>query len=238
MLNDEFKAPKDLSFQEIYTYPFDHVMVDDFLSNNHVAALENDLNLLENLPPQKIFESEFGTKKEWKTFPDNLQALKLFIDHMGSEKLIGQIKKLFNIDKEINLYPDLSYDGGGYVISPPQSFLSYHADFNFSNEFRKFRSLNILFYMNPDMSINGGSLHLLDKESKTVEKIVVPKLNRLLLFKTDDVSYHGVSRNHGNFFRRSFNFYYYTDEPLSKNQSKNPHRTIWMDFDHGDEHVH
>jgi|688.fasta_scaffold40740_7 hypothetical protein len=238
MPNFENQMHKDLSKQVIQEYPFEHVLVDDFLASTQLIGLQSDLKKLENSAPQKIFESAFGTKQEWKIFPDNLNELKGFIDYMSSEKLISQIKSLFSIGKETNIYPDLSYDGGGYVISPPQSFLSYHADFNFSNEIKKFRSLNILFYMNPESTINGGSLHLLDAESKTVEKIVEPKLNRLLIFKTDDVSFHGVSRNNENFFRRSFNFYYYTDVPLSQKQSQDPHKTIWMDFNHGANHTH
>jgi hypothetical protein len=238
MPNHENQMPKDLSKRLIHEYPFEHVLIDDFLESTQLILLQDDLKKLENLAPQKIFESEFGTKQEWKIFPNNLKELKGFIDYMSSEELINQIKILFSIGNETIIYPDLSYDGGGYVISPPQSFLSYHADFNFSNEIKKFRSFNILFYMNPESIIDGGSLHLLDKESKTVEKIVEPKLNRLLIFKTDDVSFHGVSRNNKNFFRRSFNFYYYTDAPLSHKQSKDPHKTIWMDFTHGANHTH
>jgi hypothetical protein len=229
---------KDLSSQNIDAYPFEHILVDNFLTENQLEKLQDDLKELENSAPQKVFESEFGKKREWKIFPERLKSLKLFVDHMASERLIQEIRELFKLENDLKIYPDLSYDGGGYVISPPNSYLSNHADFNNSKNIKKFRSLNILFYLNPENIISGGSLHLLDAESKTVEKVISPRLNRLLLFKTDDISFHGVSRNLNNFYRRSFNFYYYTDVPLSQNQSNTPHKTIWMDFSHDPDHDH
>ena len=86
--------------------------------------------------------------------------------------------------------------------------------------------------MNKDYRENfGGHLHLLDSGSKTVEGKVLPKANTILAFKTDDVSFHGVSRNSAEFNRRSFNIYYYTDQPISSNQSDMPHKTLWLDTD-------
>jgi hypothetical protein len=223
---------KDISQEILNSYPFEHLLVDDYASPNYLSSLQDDIKKLEQTQPDNVFKSQFGEKKEWKNCPKELIVLQNFLDHMSSETLLKQIKLLFGIDSKIEIYPDLTYDGGGYVISPPQSYLSYHADFNFSNQIKKFRSFNILFYVNEDYSESGGCLHLLDSSSKTVEKIVKPQLNRFIIFKTDDVSFHGVSRNERNFYRRSFNFYYYTNEPLSSLQSENPHKTIWMDFKH------
>jgi Rps23 Pro-64 3,4-dihydroxylase Tpa1-like proline 4-hydroxylase len=142
------------------------------------------------------------------------------------------LQKKFKISEDVIITPDASYDGGGYVVSPPGSFLGYHADFNFSSKASKYRVINNLFYMNPNYTDNlGGQLHLLDSNSKTVEKFVAPSQNTILGFFTDDTSFHGVSLNKENFFRRSFNLYYCYDKPISSNQAVQPHRTIWMDID-------
>jgi Rps23 Pro-64 3,4-dihydroxylase Tpa1-like proline 4-hydroxylase len=186
--------------------------------------------VLEQSAPTSIFKSNFGEKKEWKEFPTELVHLTGLLDYLSGSEFIESLRTKFDIPKEIKLYPDDSYDGGGYVISPPGSYLGYHADFNFSSHARKYRVLNVLIYMNEEYHRNqGGLLHLLDPDSKTVEAEVMPEANTMLAFFTDDISFHGVSRNNHNFFRRSFNLYYYADQPISTNQGSDPHKTIWLD---------
>jgi len=220
---------------DISNYPFDHFIIEDLLDSNQLENLFNDLKSLEQLEPDKIFESPFGTKREWHAFPQSTTFLCEWMKFLSSPIFIETLRKALLIADDVEIFPDFSYDGGGYVISPPKAFLGYHADFNFSSKVNKFRTLNILFYMNQDYKENfGGHLHLLDSQSKTVERKVLPKANTFLAFKTDDESYHGVSRNADNFNRRSFNIYYYTDQPLSENQTTVPHRTLWLDTDSHD----
>jgi Rps23 Pro-64 3,4-dihydroxylase Tpa1-like proline 4-hydroxylase len=216
-------------------YPFSHVVIKDFLQEEFLIALRNDLSVLEGSGNFRKYETQYGVKKEWKTFPNELESLSKFTQFMSSERFIGVIAKQLGLENSDQLTPDPTYDGGGYVISPPGSFLGYHADFNFSSAADKYRVMNVLFYMNENYQIDqGGHLHLLDVDSKTVEKTVLPIENTLLAFATDDVSFHGVSKNNG-LFRKSFNFYYYSDQPLSPNQAIEPHRTLWVS---PDEHEH
>jgi Rps23 Pro-64 3,4-dihydroxylase Tpa1-like proline 4-hydroxylase len=199
---------------------------------NSLEEIFRELSILEKQDPTNLYKSEFGEKKEWKFFPENLKNLNSLLKYLSSQEFIFILKSKFQIDNSIEIYPDVTYDGGGYVISPPKSFLGYHADFNFSNKIGKYRVLNILIYMNQNYhESQGGKLHLLDSKSKTVEKMVEPLANRLLAFYTDDKSFHGVGMNQGKFYRRSFNLYYYSDLPISSAQSTEPHKTIWLDTD-------
>jgi Rps23 Pro-64 3,4-dihydroxylase Tpa1-like proline 4-hydroxylase len=211
-------------------YPFPYFLIEDSLSESDLALLLEELKTLEKTKPTSKFDSDFGQKKEWKSFPSEFVNLNEILSFLGSEEFINMLKLKFKIDSEVQIYPDFTYDGGGYVISPPGSFLGYHADFNFSSVSKMYRVLNILLYMNQGYSTdNGGELHLLDSVSKTVERRVSPKAGTLLGFFTDDVSFHGVSKNNDNFFRRSFNLYYYCATPISANQSIEPHKTIWVE---------
>lgn len=213
-------------------YPFPHFVSENFLSFDFVSKLQEELLELEKSQPQNRFDSEFGTKKEWKVFPSNFKHLHDWLEFLASENFIKSLKVKFGIPDIVSIVPDLTYDGGGYVVSPPGSYLGYHADFNFSSVAKKYRVLNILFYMNPNYYIDqGGHLHLLDRKSKTVEKTVLPKQNTILGFFTDDTSFHGVSLNMDGFYRRSFNLYYFSDTPISPHQSTLPHKTIWLDID-------
>ena len=150
-------------------YPFPHFLIDNLLDRYFLSEVFNDLNLLEATLPTNIFKSEFGIKKEWKYFPEHLANLNQLLNVLSDNEFIESLKEKFNINKNIKIYPDLTYDGGGYVYSPPGSFLGYHADFNFSSKTNKYRVLNILIYMNEDyQDSQGGALHLLDAKSKTV----------------------------------------------------------------------
>ncbi len=225
-----------ISNQEISTYPFEHLQVENLFDANNINLLLQSALKIEDTAPTKFFDTEFGQKKEYRLFDHSNGAVFTFIQALYSEQFLQLLKDKFQIPAELELFPDWAFDGGGYVVSPQQAFLSYHADFNFSSQVGMYRVLNILFYMNDNYFENqGGELHLLDSVSKTVEKRVSPKLNTLIAFKTDDVSLHGVSRNSLSFNRRSFNIYYYAKSPVSINQSSAPHKTLWVDFG-GHEH--
>jgi hypothetical protein len=219
-----------VSNSKLENYPFPHFVVEEALGKSDLQNIISDLEMLEKSEPTSLFNSDFGQKKEWKSFPESLINLNEILETLGSNEFIEALKVKFQIRPEINVLPDFSYDGGGYVISPPGSFLGYHADFNFSSKANMYRVLNVLLYMNSEYSASdGGELHLLDVNSKTVEKRVSPKLGTLLAFFTDDTSFHGVSKNNLNFYRKSFNLYYYCSTPISPNQASDPHRTIWID---------
>lgn len=217
---------------QLHLYPFKHILIPNFFTDTFVIPLKKDIEVLEKSGNFRSYKSNFGEKREWKIFPEELEALHILEKFLGSQDLIDALSKVFSLPTESKLSLDNTYDGGGYVISPPNSFLGYHADFNYSSAIKKYRILNILYYFNENYQSNfGGHLHLLDAESKTVEKIVKPEFNTLLAFLTDDVSFHGVSRNSNEFSRRSFNIYYYSDQPLSPNQSLEPHKTLWVKDD-------
>lgn len=225
-LNDTLEK---INAVEVSDYPFKHLVLNDFLCEGSLHDLQSDVRRLEMQENYRSYESDFGIKKEWKNFPKELSNLNQFLESLQGEDFISSLTEKFSLPTHVKISPDSTYDGGGYVISPPGSFLGYHADFNFSSNTEKYRILNVLYYMNDDYERNfGGHLHLLDSESKTVEKVVEPKINTLLAFLTDDISFHGVSRNASKFHRRSFNLYYYAEEPLSANQSKDPHKTLWV----------
>lgn len=227
-MHDIQQGPGRLIDSEISNYPFKHILVEQFLDGGALNLLQSDLILLEKTPESKRYVSDHGDKREWKEFPKELSHLNKFLNLLSSEEFVSSLKKIFDIPQELNLLTDPTYDGGGYVISPPGSFLRYHADFNYSSKAEKYRVLNILFYLNQDYQEDlGGELHLLDAQTKTVEKRVAPKANTLLGFLTDDISFHGVSiiRKQP---RRSFNIYYYSDKPISEDQATIPHKTIWV----------
>ena len=226
---------KKIDDTNISNYPFKHLLIENFLESNEIENLQKDLVQLERVSEPRRYVSDHGDKREWKSFSEDLKNLNGFLNFLASPEFIDCLKRTFSLPLETTIYPDPTYDGGGYVISPPGAFLRYHADFNYSSKAEKYRVINVLFYLNENYQDSfGGELHLLDAETKTVEKRVQPRSNVLLGFLTDDVSFHGVSiiREQS---RRSFNIYYYADQPISDDQTLTPHKTIWVS---DNEHEH
>jgi Rps23 Pro-64 3,4-dihydroxylase Tpa1-like proline 4-hydroxylase len=219
-----------LEAAEIQLYPFPHLVVDNFLSPHNLNDLRHSLQHLMLTVEPRAFQSAHGTKKEWKVDEKNNEpeysTFKEFMGFLSSKGCAEAISTAFNLD--FDLVGDPSFDGGGFVVSPPGSFLGYHADFNYSSEVQKYRVANILLYMNEKYSASdGGNLHLLDPDTLTVEKAVAPIENRALVFLTTDKTPHGVSRNLQEFSRKSFNAYFYTDQN-PKDTDNNPHKTLWI----------
>ena len=221
---------KLIQSSEVSVYPFPHLVIDGFLSSKNLIELKDSLKFVTAKVKPKFFESEHGSKKEWKveeSITDSqyrpFQELMKFLSSYDCAKAIANV-----FDLNFELDGDPTFDGGGFVISPPGSFLGYHADFNFSSQVKKYRVANILLYMNENYSSTfGGTLHLLDSKSLTVEKSVEPIENRALIFLTTDKTPHGVSKNMESFSRKSFNAYFYAENNPEDTDS-NPHKTLWI----------
>jgi hypothetical protein len=115
-----------------------------------------------------------------------------------------------------NLLADARLAGGGMHLTGPGGRLDVHVDFNFDENIKLHRRLNILVYLNPVWEPTwGGEIELWDKDVKNRGVSLLPLLNRCLIFRTDETSYHGVRPITGppHVERRSFAAYYYTKEP-------------------------
>lgn len=207
-------------------YPYEHLIIDNFLPFEFANDLYKELINIEKLNADNEFISDNGIKREFKQKKNCFDKYNAIIDLFGSNDLTNIIEKKFNLDLGL-LSGDNSFDGGGYVISPPNSYLKYHIDFNFSNKIKKYRILNLILYMNLNYDNNGGELHLLNSKTKTVEAIAQPLFNRAVLFLTNKNTPHGVNINREGFYRRSINVYYYSDKPINS-ENEEPHKTIWL----------
>jgi len=114
-----------------------------------------------------------------------------------------------------NLLADPELLGGGIHETGPRGHLDVHVDFNYIEERRLHRRLNILVYFNPDWREEwGGNVELWDKDVKVCHHSFSPIFNRCVVFATSDISYHGVTavKCPEDVARKSFAAYYYTEE--------------------------
>ena len=95
--------------------------------------------------PSKIFKyNNKIVKHEFNDFTKFNNNLKNLYQELNSKKFINILKKIFNLKE---LYSDKKNLYSGLNISHKGSILKEHVDFNYSNELRKFRSINLLLYL-------------------------------------------------------------------------------------------
>lgn len=210
--------------------PFKHVVVDglfraDFL--REVAA--------EFYPP--------GDRR-WHRFKDKSRQLKQMLQ--SEYELPPRVREL---TRELNAEPflralsgltgvtgliaDPYLEGGGMHQLEPGGKLAIHADFNKSTIMHVDRRLNVLVYLNEDWpDAYGGHLELWDREMRGCEARITPVFNRMVVFLTDDFSYHGnpepVACPPGR-TRKSVAMYYYTaGRPAEELRDGDPHSTLFQ----------
>ena len=113
-----------------------------------------------------------------------------------------------------DLLPDEKLIGGGIHQTGPRGHLDVHVDFNYIEERKLHRRLNILIYFNKDWKCDwGGNIELWDAKVEKCFHSFMPLFNRCVVFQTNDISYHGVTavRCPEGMTRKSFAAYYYTD---------------------------
>jgi Rps23 Pro-64 3,4-dihydroxylase Tpa1-like proline 4-hydroxylase len=128
-----------------------------------------------------------------------------------------------------NLLSDAELVGGGMHMTGPGGRLDVHVDFNYIEERKLHRRLNLLLYLNPTWDESwGGQIQLWDKGVTKCEQSFSPALNRCVIFQTNQISYHGVNpvTSAAPYPRISFATYYYTRE-APPNWQGDVHSTIF-----------
>ena len=195
--------------------PFGHVVIDQFLDE---ATAQEVAAALPSYQQAKGIGTSFKTVNEDRKvqvedavqFPPPVRALHDFLNGPEFLETLGHITGIET------LKADPKTNGGGIHQTGPRGRLDVHVDFNYLPELQAFRRLNLLLYLNPVWQEHwGGHIELWDQQVKTCHHSIAPLLNRCLIFETNDISYHGVTKVEcpGNYARKSYSSYYYTALP-------------------------
>ena len=115
------------------------------------------------------------------------------------------------------MIPDPYFTGGGLNATISGGLLDVHVDGNYHDATGLNRRVNAILYLNPKWKEGwGGEFGLYDRRGEKLIKKITPLNNRLLIFDTNDYSFHGLP-DPLNFptgeVRRSIILYYYTKAP-------------------------
>jgi len=193
--------------------PFPHIVLENFLRPEVVEAAIGEFPALDAQQWNSYLHA--NERKFSNTNPSSWgPTLQAVLGDLNSPEFVGFVSQLIGVD---NLIADASLEGGGLHQSTRGGFLNMHADFTVHPHKRHWqRRANILLYLNEDWRPEyGGDLELWSTDMKRCVKKVAPVANRVLIFSTNDDSFHGhpepMTCPEGT-FRRSLALYYFTEE--------------------------
>lgn len=210
-----------LTHQFITANPFEHIVIDNFLEDSYA---------------EKIAELFPKIDNTWHEYKNPIEVKYAFDD---INNLPFELKNYFyylstyefsNIIKNITTINTLEYDeylnGAGIHAHPRYGRLNIHLDYEKHPVSGKERRLNIILFMSKDWNINwNGANELWNNDvSKCISKTDI-KFNRAILFKTNDISWHGLPDKllcPENIFRKSLAYYYVA--PLTSQKTEEQYR--------------
>ena len=129
-------------------------------------------------------------------------------DSFPDQGLIKSISEITNIN---DLVSGPSLYAGGISRMDYGHFLNPHVDNSHDGNRKKYRRLNLLFYVTPGLEKKyGGNLELWDTKVLKPLKISC-KFNRLIVMETTPFSYHSVDKISKNVQRCCISNYYFSD---------------------------
>jgi len=208
--------------------PFPFIKIDDFLEPTFAAELAESYPKFEQAVAQgRVFQGVNENLKvqvcDYEAFPPPAKRL---ADTLRAPEFLDDLEHITDIPK---LQWDPSFSGGGLHETAKSGWLDVHVDFNYIEELKFFRRLNILIYLNPVWDERwGGVLELWDREVRHCHHALAPVHNRCVIFQTSEISFHGVTAVEcpAGTARKSFAAYYYTKEAPA-NWNGQHHSTIF-----------
>lgn len=123
--------------------------------------------------------------------------------------VVEAVKRVVGSD---DLHPDASLYASGISVMEQGDFLNPHVDNSHDGDHRRYRALNLLYYLTPDwQEHDGGNLELWTP-ARDAPQPVASRFNRLVVMQTDRTSWHSVNRVEADAARWCASNYYFSDE--------------------------
>jgi len=200
------------SFASARPYPF--VKIDNFLDSKFALEVANAFPSFNDALAQGKKFATLNERQKIQITDSSLfcPPIARLNAALSSPEFLSDLSYITGLP---NLLADEKLIGGGIHVTGPGGRLDVHVDFNFVEESKLHRRINLLLYLNPVWEERwGGHIQLWDQEVKRCEAAFSPALNRCVIFETSNISYHGVTPVAASAPtpRQSFAAYYYTRE--------------------------
>jgi Rps23 Pro-64 3,4-dihydroxylase Tpa1-like proline 4-hydroxylase len=212
---------EDLKEKFINAQPFEHIVIDNFLEKSYAEKLYNSFptnydNWYKYLNP---IEVKYTYDNICELNPD----LKDYFYFLSTDETIDIFRKLTSID---NLTYDEYLHGAGLHCHPKNGRLNIHLDYEKHPYSGKERRINIIYFLTKDWKPEwNGQNELWDENASTCVTKTDIKFNRAIIFKTNDISWHGLPEKINcpeNVYRKSLAYYYVS--PLNSKKPEDLYR--------------
>lgn len=210
-LEDQIDALQKSFLQSFSEVGVRYCVLDNLLPDNVVQNIYEEFPAVSSMRLMDSFREKKYTSKSF----DKFSPLMADITFAIQDPLVIQLVE--NITGIRNQIPDASLYAGGLSAMGFGHFLSPHIDNSHEGTRRHYRTLNLLYYVTPDWSLeSGGNLELWDRGVRR-HTTVVSKFNRLVIMETNPWSWHSVSEVKADRVRCCVSNYYFSPQsPIGK----------------------
>lgn len=181
-----------------------YCIVDDLLPREIAERIYTAFPKPESMRLMHSFREKKYTSKSFEKF-DPLMADITFA--LQDPRVVEVVERITGIKDQI---PDASLYAGGLSAMTQGHFLGPHIDNSHEASRRHYRTLNLLYYLTPDWSLeNGGNLELWDTRVRK-NSTIISRFNRLAIMETTPTSWHSVSEVKTNSVRLCVSNYYFS----------------------------
>jgi hypothetical protein len=212
--------------------PFPHVVVDNLFDAQLLDLVLREYPRRDAAIWQRYDQSDIQIKvrTNWKTDADIPPDVREVVHMLNSGAFLFALSKLTGIP---HLISDPYLTGGGLSSVYRGGILDVHCDGNWHDAMAVHRRLNAILYLNPGWQESwGGQLEFWDRKLERCVKKIAPLHNRLVVFLTNDYTFHGHPQPLAcpeEESRKSLILYYYTSTPRDADEVAvdDPHRALW-----------
>jgi hypothetical protein len=192
--------------------PFPHLVVDGLLPREVACGLAAEFDR-----PDLPWQSLHHVNERKRVCSDRRRMGPIaagVVEALHSDAFLTALHETTGLPR---LVGDPELDGAGLHQTERGGHLNVHVDALAHTKRRRWsRQLNLILFLNPDWApAHGGSLELWDARARRCVRRIEPLLNRCVLFRTSEISFHGVPERVAcpdGAPRRSLALYYFRDE--------------------------
>jgi hypothetical protein len=175
-------------------FPFNYCVIDNFLDKKQADKLCDEFPDYED-GPWFNYDNPLENKRtcnHWEKFPPTTYSF--FMQMLGRESA----NRLGDLMGAESLSGDIGLHGGGWHIHRRGGKLNIHQDYSIHPKLGMERKVNLIIYLSRDWDAQwGGGLELWshdheNNKPKQCEVTIDCKFNRAVIFRTDQLSWHGL----------------------------------------------
>jgi hypothetical protein len=214
----------DITPNKVCSDPTSIWTIDNFLPQHVYDAVVNEIDDIPNAQ-WSTFENSTSSRSECRN-PVNAPLIETLQNTFNSSKTINWLQEQVGVQ---NLVPDPHLRGGGLCRIHSGSKLDLHTDFNWNDQIKLNRQVNLILYLNEEWNDSwGGDLEFWDNEKTKCMHTLAPKPNRLAFWIYDTDLVHGFPnelQTPKDVSRDNLIFFYYTSNGTWE---KEPRRSQFM----------